>query len=274
MIKLVAIDLDGTVVNEDLSISPKVLATLKYLINETDTRVVIATGRMYSSALPFAESIGVVDPLITYQGAMIRCFNTNKTSFHRPIGRTLAKDVLGYLVAQKLNINLYLNDELWTTPDNKHTLYYTEKAGVPARMTECLLTTLDETGADPTKIMVIDDDRVDELLGSLSEKYPTQLSYCRSKTNFCEIIHHETSKWNAILNLIEGSGIKPEEVMAIGDQGNDISMITGAGLGVAMGNASDELKAVANVITGSIDEDGVVQAIEKYVLNQHALPLA
>ena len=91
--------------------------------------------------------------------------------------------------------------------------------------------------------------------------------YCRSRSNFCEIIHPAASKWNALKILIDQWGIEADEVMAVGDQGNDISMISGAGLGVAMGGAPEDVVAVANYVTGSIEEDGVVQAIEKFVLN-------
>ena len=87
------------------------------------------------------------------------------------------------------------------------------------------------------KIMVIDDHRVDILLDHLGRHFVGRLSFCRSRTNFCEIIDVSASKWNALKALADDWGIQPDEIMAIGDQGNDLSMIEHAGVGVAATNA-------------------------------------
>lgn len=264
MIKLVALDLDGTIVDDQLNISERTLELLGHLISDTEVRVVIATGRMFPSALPFAQKIGVVEPLISYQGAMIRDIdNGHALRYHNPIPRSLAQKLLEYLAEETYAVNMYLNDELWTCHSNEHAFRYARTAGVEPIFTNCLVSSL---GGDPTKIMVIDDHRVDHLLGELNRLFVGQLSYCRSRSNFCEMINVSCSKWNAINTLIENWDIRPEEVMAIGDQGNDISMIRAAGVGVAMGNAPDDVKAEANYVTGAIDDDGAAEAIEKFVL--------
>src|SRR5687768_17218890 len=107
MIKLVALDLDGTIVNDQLKISPRVLKLLAHLITKTDVKVVIATGRMFLSALPFARQIGIAEPLVTYQGAMVRELNEGYTMrFHAPIQLDLAQEVLKTLIEDQYNINL------------------------------------------------------------------------------------------------------------------------------------------------------------------------
>jgi Cof subfamily protein (haloacid dehalogenase superfamily) len=269
MIKLVALDLDGTIVNDQLKISPKVLTLLSHLITKTDVRVVIATGRMFMSALPFARQIGIVEPLVTYQGAMVRDIdNGQNIRFHAPIPMNLAQEVMKTLIEEKYHINLYMDDNLWTHPTNQHAGFYSKAAGVEPIFHDDLLGCMT---VDPTKIMVIDNDRLDILLEYLGTHFMNRLSFCRSRSNFCEIIDVSASKWNALKALADEWGILPEEIMAIGDQGNDLSMIQHAGIGVAMGNAPDEVKQYANFVAPTIAEDGAAEAIEKFVLGK--LPL-
>lgn len=269
MIKLVALDLDGTIVNDKLTIAPRVLKVLKHLISDTDVRVVIATGRMFMSALPFAREIGVVEPLVAYQGAMIRNLDDGFTQrFHAPIQMELAREVMEMLVREKYDVNLYMNDDLWTHPSNRFAEQYMRTAGVTPIYHDDLVNCMTIA---PTKLMVIDDDRIDTLLEYLGRNYLGRLSFCRSRSNFCEIIDISASKWNALKSLADEWGIHPEEIMAIGDQGNDLSMISHAGIGVAMGNAPDEVKEHANYVAPTIDKDGAAEAIEKFVLGN--LPL-
>lgn len=270
MIKVVALDLDGTIVNEELKISEKTVALLQHLIHNTDVKIVVATGRMFLSALPFARQLQVKEPVVAYQGAMIRMINEpHDVCFHNPIPMDIATDLLSFLVKDDYQINLYLDDDLWTTHTNNHATYYARTAGVTPLFTADLL---GQMTLPPTKIMVIDDHRIDELLIQLESKYMGRLNYCRSRSNFCEIIDVGASKWKALETLINQWGIDPSEVMAIGDQGNDLSMIRGAGVGVAMGNAPDEIKREANYVTDTVDEDGAAKAIEKFVLGN--MPLA
>lgn len=264
MIKLVALDLDGTIVNDRLEVSPRTLKLLNHLITQTDVKVVIATGRMFLSALPFAKTIGVKEPLIAYQGAMIKSLDEHYTMrYHQPIPLATARNLMEFLIGESFQVNLYLGDALWTTPQNEHSTFYAKAAGVIPQFTPDLLGILNEA---PSKIMVIDDHRVDELMQILNQKFHGHLTYCRSRSNFCEMIDVSCSKWNALQQLMKEWDILPEEVMCIGDQGNDISMLTGAGVGVAMGNAPDDVKAIANYVTDPIDKDGAAKAIEKFVL--------
>ncbi|MBX2860246.1 MAG: HAD hydrolase family protein, partial [Vampirovibrio sp.] len=105
----------------------------------------------------------------------------------------------------------------------------------------------------------------------LQQQFGPRVNYCRSRTNFCEVIDQASSKWNAIKVLADGWGIQTEEIMAVGDQENDVSMLQSAGIGVAMGNAPDHVKAVANYVTDSIHEQGAANAIEKFVLGHPPL---
>jgi len=266
MLKMIALDLDGTLVNEELTISPVVLKSLRRVIAETSIKVVIATGRMFRSALPFAKEIGVTEPLITYQGGMVRGVEEpHPIHFHAPIPLDTARDVLSMLLDQKFDVNIYLDDQMWTRPDNQFASLYMKTAGIQPQFAPDLLARLDKP---PTKMMVIDDSRIDALLEQLEQRYSSKLTYCRSRSNFCEIIDISASKWNAVKALADEYGIQANEIMAIGDQGNDLSMIRGAGLGVAMGNAPDSVKKQARFVAPSIQDEGVAAVIERFVFEQ------
>lgn len=274
-IKLIALDLDGTVVNEELEISPRTVRTLQTVLTQTDVRVVIATGRMYASSLPFAQTMGITDPIVAYQGALIRHHGPCQDIMeHTTIPQDLAARALEILLAQKFHVNLYHSghegDRLYTNDIETYSRYYSKITGVKPTVLEDLRDALHQ---DPTKFLIIDDHRIDDLLKTLEDEFQGTLNVCKSRHNFCEIIHEQASKWNALMSLAKGWGIPPECIMAIGDHGNDHSMVSQAGLGVAMGNGSEELKAVAKFITHSIQDDGVAHAIEKFVLEAKSVPV-
>jgi Cof subfamily protein (haloacid dehalogenase superfamily) len=267
-IQLIALDLDGTVVNEELEISPRVINTLQTVLKQTPVKVVIATGRMYSSSLPFADEIGLSGPIVAYQGALIREHGTSKNILeHTTIPPELAARALDLLLKNDYHVNLYHSgpdgDCLYTNDIDTYSRYYSKITGVRPTVLNDLREALDK---DPTKFLIIDDHRIDQLLEDLNKEFDGALNVCKSRHNFCEIIHQDASKWNALMTLAKQWGIPPEAIMAIGDHGNDHSMVSQAGIGVAMGNGSDELKSVAKFVTKTIDEDGVAFAVEKFVL--------
>lgn len=274
MIKLVALDLDGTIVNEQLEISAATMQMLQRVQDEKGVKVILATGRMFPSTLPFARTLGLKEPVISYQGAMIRDIADllenvlhHPILFHQTIELDVAKALMGFITEQSLHANVYVNDQLFTTHLNPHSKYYQNISGVVPQEAEDLLSVLT---APPSKVMIIDD-RCDEIVQALRSQFSAHVSVCKSRYNYCEIVHQSVSKWQAIQHLLTQWQIRPEEVMAIGDQENDLPMILGAGIGVAMGNAPDEIKAQANYVTEDVNADGAAKAIEKFVYGH--LPL-
>ncbi|MGE0200561.1 MAG: Cof-type HAD-IIB family hydrolase [Candidatus Melainabacteria bacterium] len=262
--RLVALDLDGTIVDERLTISPQTLGALQHLITRSDIRVVIATGRMHPSATRFARQVGVTTPIITYQGAMVKeALPDSEPIFHQPIPLPLAQELVDYLLDEHLSVNIYMDDVLWTNPNNAYYMEYAKTAGIEPHLTDDLRGKLTVA---PTKILIIDDTRVNTLRDDIRDRFGDQLGSCRSRYNFCEVNHPDVSKWAGLTFLMKDWGIAPAEVIAIGDQGNDISMLSGAGIGVAMGNAPEDVKAVADFITRPIEEDGVVHALRHFGL--------
>lgn len=274
MIKLIALDLDGTIVNEDLEVSARTLRVLERVQTELDIKVVIATGRMFPSTVPFAHKLNLQGPVISYQGAMIRDLSVPKDNilehpilYHQTLDMDITRALIDYIHDNGYHANMYVEDALYTTHINADSGHYAKLSGVHPQSAPNLHEVLT---APPSKLMIIDP-KAEQITAHLREVFPIGLSSCRSRHNFCEVVHDQVSKWDALQFLIRQWGLSPQEVMAIGDQENDLSMIEGAGIGVAMGTAPDFVKARANVVTGSIEEDGAAQAIERVVFGH--LPL-
>jgi hypothetical protein len=268
MIKLIALDLDGTLIGEDLVLSPKTLSVIEKA-QENGVNVVLATGRMHPSAVPFSQKLGLAHPIISYQGAMVKSINESEPLWHQPVPFLLAQELVTKLQAENFHLNVYIQDQLFTAPNSLYAQRYAKLAQVKPILEEDLSTILTQA---PTKMLVIDDHRINDIAQQLKNNYPETLNICLSRSNFCEIIDKRATKWQGIQVLAKTWGIGPENIMAIGDQENDLSMIEGAGLGVAMGNAIPQVKQAAQYITASVHQDGAALAIEKFVLNGEPIP--
>lgn len=262
--KLLALDLDDTLLNEEFVISPR----NKKAIVEAARRgvtVTLATGRMFRSSLPYAEELGLDVPLITYHGAMVKKARSKEEIFHRPVPLKLAIELINFLESGGYHINLYINDCLYVREDNEFIQLYVNIAGVEYTVVGDLTNFIKE---EPTKITVImkEEKRLFDLWKQLNQKYKNILSVAQSKPYFLEITHAESTKGQALKSLAESMGIKREEVIAVGDSYNDIDMIEYAGLGAAVENAREDVKKVADYITQSNVNDGIAALIEKFIL--------
>ena len=146
MIKLVAIDLDGTVVKHDLGISDAVIQSLQRAQQEFDCRVVIATGRMFPSTLPFAKRVGISNPIISYQGAMIRDISRDNAVvsdypfiYHQGLDLDLARELVTVIQERGYHANVYVDDQLYTNELNEKAWYYKSITGITPKEAPDLL---------------------------------------------------------------------------------------------------------------------------------------
>ena len=261
MYRLLALDLDGTLIGRDLTISPRTKNAISQLVAQ-GIIVTIATGRMFQSALPFAKELNISTPLICYQGAMVGNPITKEILWHLPVPLPLAKQVIEAVRKDGLHINAYLDDELYVDRITEEAGLYSTISKVEAHPVGNLLTFLDR---DPTKLVIIGKHlEIDQITSKLNDKFGSVLYVAKSYDRFCEIAHPDCGKGKALARIAAKLGITQAEVVAIGDNPNDVDMIEWAGMGVAMANGTDEVKEVADWITGHLEEDGVVQAIEKF----------
>jgi len=271
-IKLVAIDLDDTLLDSGLRISPRCADDIEK-IRQRGILVTLATGRMYRSALPYALQLGMNIPLITYQGALVKDSLSGEVLYFRPVGE-LAPKVMEFLREQGVYFHTYFNDQLCVDTDGPEARAYSQLAGVELTFMPDLVEASRHQPAP--KIMAISHDirLLDPIEADLNERFGQDLFITRSKMHYLEIMHRDANKARALQLVAEHYGIDQADVLAIGDSYNDIAMLNWAGTGVAVGNAPQAVKAAADYVTNSNDEDGVAEALEKWVLNPTDKPTA
>ena len=261
MIKMVATDIDGTILNWDFKFSPKVIECIKKL-TKNGIKVVLVTGRMHIAALKLAQKLELETPIVSYQGGLIK-EQSGKTLYEKTLDINRAKEVIKWAKENNIHINLYMDDVLYVENDNIAIKRYTGERFIPYEV--CNFDSLEIKNVN--KILAIDFDDAERVTGwvnYLKEMMP-ELYIVKSTPYFCEISNPDAKKSCAVEFLSDYYGIKKDEILTIGDQNNDIELLKSGGIAVAMGNATDELKQHADFVTDTIDNDGFVKAIEKFV---------
>lgn len=261
--KLVAVDLDDTLLTTGLKITSHTKQILER-VRGLGVHITLATGRMYRSTLPYARELEITEPLITYQGALVKEEHSGKVLFYRPVPLETARNVLlkGYELG--IHINLYLNDTLFVDSITDEGIGYAKLARVELHPVGNLLDFVKE---DPVKIIFIaDESLLDKLQPQMEAVYGRELYITRSKAHYLEFMHPQANKGRSLAALAEALGVSGDEVIAFGDSFNDLPMIKYAGVGVAMGNARPEVKAQADYVTTTNDDEGVARALEKFIL--------
>lgn len=270
MIKLLVLDIDGTIFKKDYTATDRVKRTLKAL-SDDGIKVVLCTGRMYAATKSIAQELGLCTPVICYQGGLVKNFyHDDTTLLEKTMDTVLARDVINELKKRKIFFNLYINDVLMVEEDNHLIRQYVDARNIAYRVIgNC--DNLDLTGLN--KILAIDDNTqlIEDLQKEMAKRYENKLYVVRSTPRFCEFSCLDATKGNAVRFLAQQFGLKQEEIMACGDQDNDIEMLRAAGVKVAMGNASEGLKAIADYVTETVDNDGVPCAVAKFIGEKYAI---
>lgn len=265
--KLVAIDLDDTLLKDDLKISPNTIEAIQEAVNKGVT-ITLATGRMFQSALKYAKEINLNVPIITYHGAYVKNIIDGNVLYERLLSYEISIELIKKLKEMGKDIQLYLNDELYAEKSNKHVEEYSRIVQVECNYVEDLIDLIAEKKVLPMKVLAIDDPtEIKVMYEEFKELYKDKIHVTISKPHFLEFSHIEATKGQAIKHLATHLGISIDEVIAIGDSYNDWDMIEMAGLGVAMGNSHPEIKKIANYITKSNNDDGVSEVLHKFILN-------
>jgi Cof subfamily protein (haloacid dehalogenase superfamily) len=213
----------------------------------------------------FARQLGICVPLISYQGAQTWAADGSLLD-ETPLPRHYLPPVIDFCRARGLELAVYYQDEIYQTTRLYDDPYYAVWFGLPQRYVDDLMAALP---GDPIKYIAIAPDREtgDRLEGEISALAAGRYQVMRSHEWFIEGLGAGVSKGAAAARLVSRLGVARAEVMALGASGNDQPLVEWAGLGVAMGNASPEVQAVADVIAPSQAEDGAAWAIEQLALN-------
>ncbi len=240
-IKLVAIDLDDTLLDSGLKISGPCIKNIK-AARDRGVIVTLATGRMYSSALPYALELQADVPLITYQGALVKKSRTPEVMYYKPLARDMAIETMEYFKKAGVHYHTYFDDRLCLESLSEEGAAYAGLAGVKPLLLDNLVEAC-QSGQEALKILAVirDQDLLLNLEKDLKHKYRNSLNITRSKPYYLEVMNPLANKADALKLVAEYYGMQPEEVMAVGDSYNDLAMIKWAGIGVAMGNAREEV---------------------------------
>ncbi len=264
-IKLIALDVDGTIMDKSFRISDRVKQAINKAV-EKGIQVLIATGRMYSATVPIGVELGLKTPLIVYQGSMIKEFyKSDNTLLHHYLDSRIALDIIHNARQKDVQINAYFDDKLYVEAESPILQEYASRRYIPFYMVDGFESI---ENFQPTKILAMDKDpeKINRLVREFKEKYAGQLNITKSTDYFCEFINKKCSKADGIMFLARQWGVNRSEIMAIGDHDNDREMIDLAGIGVAMGNGHEEFKKSADHVTETVDNDGAALAIEKFAL--------
>ncbi len=270
-IRLLAIDLDGTLVNDRLEMDPRDVAAVK-AATAAGVTVVLATGRMLKSSLRYAEPLGLAGPIINYQGAVVREIASGEVWYRCELTVPMQQRVLAFAEPRDWHVNAYVDERVYTTRARPEADLYAKIAMVPYEVVGPLSKWVRQ---DSTKMVLVDLDPADvpKRIAELTVWMGDEGRVTRSLDWFVEVVNPQVSKSRALAMVADRLGIARAEVGAIGDNLNDQDMVLWAGFGVAMGNAPEALKASARYVTGRIGEGGVAQVIERFVIGSNELPL-
>jgi Cof subfamily protein (haloacid dehalogenase superfamily) len=263
-IRLIALDIDGTLVGPSGEITPRVrerIAQAKARGAETT----LVTGRMFAAAKPFAETLGITGPVVCYQGAAIFEVGSGAILRQTPVHQDVTRQVLDWADAHHVHAQCYANDVLYVQQINEFSKRYTDLAKVEPVVVKSLRASFADQPT--TKIVLVDDPGpANEHLAALEPLLGKRAYLTRSHPDFVEVLSPDVNKGEALAFVAAKYGATLAETMAVGDAWNDVPLISAAGIGVAMGSGPPELFARADAVVGDVEHDGVAEAIEKYVL--------
>jgi Cof subfamily protein (haloacid dehalogenase superfamily) len=224
---------------------------------------VLVTGRMFQSVRRYALEAGLDDPVVCYQGAVVAEPTTGRWLLHEPIPLELARETISILNDAGFGLNCYVGDELYVSEITPEARRYADFQQLELHPVGNLLEWISEP---PTKLVVIGDPEVlDDLEQRMLARFDGRLYISKSLPYFLEFASPEVTKATGLEFLSEHLGFTRERTVAFGDGENDIELVDWAGYGVAVENAHEQVKEVADLVCPSVDEEGVAQVIESYL---------
>lgn len=267
-IGLIALDIDGTLVGDDLEIGPRTRAAIRAALKR-GVSISLVTGRMVSSAMRFAQDLGLTAPVVGYQGGLIREMPVHGSDrigrllVHAPLPADVARDIVGWTVANGLDPHVNHLERFILRTNDPNAGDYSAFMGAPAEFLDDLrdihhpVTKVLAVGVPPQPV---------EVAPVARAAFAGRADVTISHPKYLEFVAPGVSKGRAVRFLARRQGVALGATLAIGDQWNDLEMLAEVGHGAAMPSAPSGVKAVARYIAPSVAEEGVATMIEALVL--------
>lgn len=260
--KAVFSDIDGTLLNSNHQIPTETKNKIQE-INKQGIPYVLVSARMPKGMTNIRAELGAKSPMICYSGALV-VDEDDKPIYSVAISKENARNLCKRIqeLNAKISINIYTNDE-WLVEDKKE-YWAAQESDITGVIPEEVSFEDEKVYKEVHKILCMGDkEDIAKLEQQLVEEFP-EIRIYRSKDTYLEIMSMKASKSDAIHMLKNHFNVEREEIIAFGDNFNDIDMLQYAGLGVAMGNASDEVKEAADIVTDINDNEGERQILDQY----------
>jgi hypothetical protein len=266
--RLVALDLDGTLLDDHGRVSAEDAAALRRFHGAGGV-VVLASGRMTVNVRPVYDLIGVDGPTIAYNGARAQepPSEGNRAIFEQPLPARYADELIAYTRRELFHLNYYLEARLYAVDDPELRRF----AELYSRQTGAVFEFVPDLGVfegrQPTKLLIVTDPTEpgrrnarhrDELYEVWHARWGEQVTVMRTNPEYLEFYHREAGKGRALEAVAKHYGIAPELTLAIGDNFNDVSMLRAAGCGVAVANANADAIAAAQWVTSRSNNESAV----------------
>jgi len=263
--KLIAVDVDGTLLNSKSELSEDTEKAIKNAV-DAGAFFIVSTGRPAAGIKRFSKVAGVDMPFILFNGAVVMMSMSQKVLYRQGLDISVAEEIVAAGKQRNTTIAIWTEKNLCAFSLNDRIKSYKSISGIEPLIIEKVSDLKNET---IIKVLWYDEvDKISEYQTEMQDWFGEKANCHISRPYFLEFVDLKASKAIALEKIGEWFDIERKEMIAIGDGYNDISMIEYAGLGVAMGNAPDGVKSVADIVAPTNDNDGVAKIINKYILNK------
>ncbi len=271
-IGLIALDLDGTLIDDELTLGARTIAAIRGAL-ERGVAVSIVTGRMTTSALPYARRLELVDPIVAFQGALIRAMppldrdpRLGRILAHRPLAADAAREVIAWSKSVGLEPHVNHLERFVIQADDPRAEDYSTFLGSRAEVVPDLRAWLTHPISKVISVAAAGDPIPESILADGRRRFAGVAEVTISHPRFLEFLAPGVSKLVGVRHLARRARVPLARVLAIGDQFNDLEMIAGVGHGAAMPSAPSAVRAAARYIAPPLREEGAAQLIERLVL--------
>lgn len=263
-IQLIALDLDGTLLNSEKQISQATASILRDAKCQ-GLDIVLATARPPRSVLPFYSLLGLETPMINYNGALVYQPLETRVILHKPLESQTARKVvtLARQIVPDIAVSAEILDKWYTDRNDPRYLTETAQTHQPDKIAP-----LEQFLSRPiTKLLLLSEARnINAVRERLETALPYQVGLVQTEDYLLQVMNIRASKVQALRAVASELQVKRQQIMAIGDNANDVGMLQWAAIGVAMGNAPGSVQALADMVTDHNDAEGVAQAIHRVIV--------